>query len=156
VLLITDSEEVWPHPDLCGEDPAAAIGDLRRRGIDARLNIVGLQVGSKKAARQLKAWARAGNGSYFTAKDADSLGRSIRTAVSAPFRVLDQNGNEVASGTVDGSPVGVKPGTYSVVVLSDPVQRFDGIEIEPGGSEALQLPDAPPAPSLEPLPSAGP
>ncbi|MFN8620889.1 MAG: VWA domain-containing protein [Chloroflexota bacterium] len=156
VLLITDSEEVWPNPDLCGEDPAAAVKALRGRGIDARLNIVGLQVASKKASKQLKGWARAGNGSYFTAKDADTLGRSIRTAVSAPFRILDQNGNEVASGTVDGDPVAVKPGTYSVVVLSDPVQRFDGVDIKPGGSASLQLPDAPPAPSLEPLPSTGP
>lgn len=151
VLLITDSEEVWPDPDLCGDDPAAAVRDLRRRGIDARLNIVGLQVKAKKATTQLKKWARLGNGSFFSANDADQLGRSIRTAVSAPFRVLDGAGNEIASGTVDGAGVPVKPGVYSVVVLTDPVARFDGIEIEPGEGETLQLPDATPPPSLEPL-----
>ena len=151
VLLITDSEEVWPHPDLCGDDPAAAVRDLRRRGIDARLNIVGLQVKAKKATSQLKKWARLGNGSFFSANDAEQLGRSIRTAVSAPFRILDTAGNEVASGTVDGASVPVKPGVYSVVVLTDPVVRFDGIEIEPDEGESLQLPDATPPPSLEPL-----
>jgi hypothetical protein len=156
VLLITDSEEVWPNPDLCGDDPAAAVRDLRRHGIDARLNIVGLQVKAKKATAQLRTWARLGNGSFFSANDAGQLGRSIRTALSAPFRVLDAAGNEVASGTVDGSGVPVKPGTYSVVVLTDPVARFDGVQIEPGGSAALALPDAPPPPSLEPLPSSAP
>ncbi len=156
VLLITDSEEVWPHPDLCGEDPAAAIRDLRRRGIDARLNIVGLQVDAKKATQQLRRWARLGNGSFFAARDAEQLGRSIRTAVSAPFRILDAAGNEVASGTVGGTGVPVPPGTYAVVVLTDPVARFDAIEVGPGDSETLQLPDPTPPPSLEPLPDAAP
>ena len=156
VLLITDSEEVWPNPDLCGEDPAAAIRDLRRRGIDARLNIVGLQVDAKKATQQLRKWARLGNGSFFAAKDGDQLERLIRTAVSAPFRILDPAGNEVASGTVDGTGVPVPPGTYSVVVLTDPVVRFDGIVIEPGKDAALQLPEPAPAPSLEPLPAGAP
>jgi len=156
VLLITDSEEVWPDPDLCGDNPAAAVRDLRRRGIDARLNIVGLQVDAKKATAQLRRWARLGNGSFFSAKDAEQLGSSIRTAVSAPFRILDGAGNEIASGTVDGAGVPVKPGVYSVVVLTDPVVRFEGIEVEPGEGAALRLPDASPPPSLEPLPEPAP
>jgi hypothetical protein len=155
VLLITDSEEVWPHPDLCGEDPAAAIKELRGRGIDARLNIVGLQVDARKATQQLRKWARLGNGSFFAAKDGDQLGRLIRTAVSAPFRILDPAGNEVASGTVDGTGVPVPPGTYSVVVLTDPVVRFDDVAIEPGTGQDLQIPEPTPAPSLEPVPAPG-
>jgi Mg-chelatase subunit ChlD len=155
VLLITDSEEVWPHPDLCGDDPAAAIKELRGRGIDARLNIVGLQVDAKKATQQLKKWARLGNGSFFAAKDGDQLGRMIRTAVSAPFRILDPAGNEIASGTVDGSGVPVPPGTYSVVVLTDPVVRFDDVEIKPGEGQDLQLPEPTPPPSLEPVATPG-
>jgi Mg-chelatase subunit ChlD len=151
VLLITDSEEVWPHPDLCGEDPAAAIRELRGRGIDARLNIVGLQVDAKKATQQLRRWARLGNGSFFAAKDGEQLGKLIRTAVSAPFRILDPAGNEVASGTVDGSGVPVPPGTYSVVVLTDPVVRFDDVLIEPGAGQDLQIPEPTPPPSLEPV-----
>jgi Ca-activated chloride channel family protein len=156
VLLITDSEEVWPHPDLCGADPGDAIRDLRRRGIDARLNIVGMQVGARKAKAQLRRWARLGNGTYFEARDAEELGRSIRTAVSAPFRVLDQAGNEVASGTVDGGPVPLPPGTYSIVVLTDPVVRFDGIEVGPGQPISLALPTPEPDASPAPVPSGAP
>jgi hypothetical protein len=150
VLLVTDSEEVWPHPDLCGDDPAAAIRELRRRGIDARVNIVGLAVDARRATRQMRSWARLGNGSFFPARDARQLGESIRTAVSAPFRVLDAAGNEVASGTVGGAGVPLPPGTYSVVVLSDPVTRFDGVVMEPDGSVRLVL-----EPPPERVPSEG-
>jgi hypothetical protein len=140
LLVITDSQEVWPHPDLCGMDPAAAIRSLRRHGIDARLNIVGFGLTNKKAKTQLRTWARLGNGSYFDARGSDDLARAIRAAVGAPFRVEDQAGNEIASGTVGGSPVPVPPGTWDVVVLSDPVQRFEDVVVEPKGSVALTLP----------------
>ena len=106
LLVVTDSREVWPHPDLCGMDPAAAIGNLRRE-IDARLNIVGFGLTNKRAKSQLRRWARLGNGSYFDAKGGEQLARAIRQAVSAPFRIYDAAGNEVASGTVGGLPVPV-------------------------------------------------
>jgi hypothetical protein len=139
LLVVTDSQEVWPHPDLCGMDPAVAIRNLRRRGIDARLNIVGFGLSNKRAKSQLRRWARLGNGSYFDAKGGEQLARAIRQAVTAPFRIYDAAGNEVASGTVGGSPVPVPPGTYSVVVLTEPVARFDGVQVKPDGSVALTL-----------------
>ena len=138
--MITDSQEVWPHPDLCGMDPAAAIRNLRRHGVDARLNIVGFGLTSRKAKTQLRRWARLGNGSYFDARGSDDLARAIRSAVGAPFRIEDQAGNEIASGTVGGSPVPVPPGTWNVVVLSDPVVRFEDVVVEPEGSVKLTMP----------------
>jgi hypothetical protein len=140
VLLITDSEEIWPHPDLCGKDPAAAIRDLRRRGIDARLNIVGMAVSKRKAQQQMRRWARSGNGGYFDASGQDELARALERAVSAPFRVYDEAGNEVAGGTVGGDPVSLPPGRYSVVVLSEPPARFDAVVMLPKGSVTLTLP----------------
>jgi Ca-activated chloride channel family protein len=140
VVLITDSEERWPHPDLCGVDPGKAIADLRRHGIDARVNIVGLAVKDKRAKNQMRTWAHAGNGGYFDAKGGPELARAIERAVSAPFRVYDAAGNEVAGGTVGGDSVPLPPGTYSVVVLADPPARFDDVRIEPGRPVRLTLP----------------
>jgi hypothetical protein len=140
VLLITDSEEIWPHPDLCGVDPADAIRDLRRHGVDARLNIVGMAVSDRRAKGQMRAWARSGGGGYFDASGRDELAKAIERAVSAPFRVLDDAGNEVAAGTVLGDAVPLPPGRYSVVVLADPVARFDAVEIGPGDAVSLTLP----------------
>ena len=80
-----------------------------------------------------------GNGSYFDATNAQELDQAIAKAVLAPFRVLDGDGNVVASGTVGGDPIDLPPGNYTVVVLTDPEQRFESVVIEPGGSVELQL-----------------
>jgi hypothetical protein len=145
LLLITDSEEIWPNPDLCRSDPARAIRNLARQGVDARLNIVGFGVTAKRARAQLRRWARLGNGSFFEARDADELGRAIRQAVSAPFVVYDQGGNEVARGTVDGDPLALPPGTYRVQVESRPPLVFDRVVVDSGRARVLDV-TAPPSP----------
>jgi hypothetical protein len=148
VLLITDGEET------CDGDVEAAIRDLERRGIDARVNIVGFTVRERRIRRDMQAWARLGGGSYFDARGAEDLGRAMAQAVRAPFRVLDEAGNEVASGTLDGEPVEVDPGTYSILVLADPVVRFDAITVGPGESITRELPPpAPDDPEREPEPA---
>jgi hypothetical protein len=138
VVLITDGEET------CDGDVEEAIRDLERRGIDARVNIVGFTVRERRVRRDMQAWARIGRGTYFDARGADDLGRAMAQAVRAPFRVLDAAGNEVASGTLDGEPVAVDPGTYSVVVLTDPVVRFDGVAVGPGEGVSRDVPGAAP------------
>jgi hypothetical protein len=150
VVLLTDGQET------CKGNPGAAIRDLRRHGIDARVNLVGLALTDKRLKVTMRKWARAGNGTYFDAKSKLSLGRALRLAVSAPFRILDAAGNEVASGTVDGDPVPVTPGTYSVVVLTDPIARFDDIEVGPGRSRSLMLPEADTVPAASAAPSDSP
>ena len=134
VVLVTDGEET------CDGDVDEAIRDLERRGIDARVNIVGFTVRDRRLRRDMRDWARLGGGSYFDARGADDLGAAIAQAVRAPFRVLDGAGNEVASGTLDGEPVPVDPGTYSIVVLADPVVRFDGVVVEPSQSVSREMP----------------
>jgi len=129
LLLITDSEEVWPHKDLCGRDPAEAIKGLRAAGIDVRVNVVGLSVDSRQAQRQMRRWAEIGNGAFFRADDTGSLGRAVDTALSAPFVVHDTQGDEVASGTVNGDTVELPPGTYEVVVLTEPRLVIPGVVV---------------------------
>ena len=142
VLLITDSKEIWPNKDLCGKDPETVIRKLKKLGIDARINIVGLAVDDKQARRQMTRWAKLGGGAYFDARNPKQLGDAIRAAVSAPFEVFDASGASVAKGTVGGPAVKVPPGTYRVVVLSDPEVSFDGIVITSEGSVTLTLPSA--------------
>ncbi|MCC6756146.1 MAG: VWA domain-containing protein [Solirubrobacterales bacterium] len=161
LIVITDSEEVWPHPDLCGRDPARSIRGLRRQGIDARVHIVGFGVRDKDARAQLRRWARLGGGSWFDARDADQLTDAVRQAVSAPFQVFAQDGSQVAEGIVGGSPVKLPPGVYRLVVLSDPQAVYEGIVIESEGSVTVTLPlagdqpepDGSPGPGTSPVPS---
>jgi hypothetical protein len=140
VLLITDSEEVWPHRDLCGLDPSRAVRELGRRGIDAHLNIVGLAVKNKRARSQMVRWARLGAGSYFDARNPEQLNRAVATAASAPFQVFDVTGAQVASGTVNGAPIELPPGTYRVVVLTEPEVVFEAVVLDSNGNVALTLP----------------
>jgi hypothetical protein len=133
VVLVTDGEET------CNGDPAAAIQSLIDQGIDVQVNIVGFALDDDALRAQFRDWARIGNGSYFDATNAQELDQAIAKAVQAPFRVLDADGNEVARGTVGGDPIDVPPGAYTVVVLTDPEQRFENVVIEPGGQIELQL-----------------
>lgn len=131
VVLVTDGEET------CDGDPAAAIQSLKDQGVDVQVNIVGFALDDDALRDQFREWAAIGDGTYFDATNSDELDDAIAKAVRAPYRVLDADGNQIAAGTVDGDPVELPPGTYTVVVLTDPEQRFEAVVVEPG--KALEL-----------------
>jgi hypothetical protein len=147
VVLITDGAET------CDGDPAAAIEELRASGLDVRINIVGFAIDDAGLQEQLAGWAELGGGQSFTADDAASLTQGIAAALSAPFRVLDETGEEVASGIVGGDAVTLPPGSYTVEVLTDPVRVFEDVVIRPGMSRRLEVGD--PAAPAEPSPVPG-
>jgi hypothetical protein len=133
VILVTDGEET------CGGDPGVAIQSLVDQGIDVQVNIVGFALDDDALRAQFRDWARIGNGSYFDATNAAELDEAIANAVQAPFRVLDADGKEIARGFVGGDPVEVPAGTYTIVVLTDPEQRFENVEVNPGEDIELKL-----------------
>jgi hypothetical protein len=130
VVLVTDGEET------CDGDPAAEIANLRAQGIDVRVNIVGFAVNDPALQATFEAWAQLGGGRYFNADNAAELNRAVQQALVAPFRVRDAAGAEVATGTVNGDPVSLPAGDYTVEVLTEPTQR---VEITVGGGEAVEV-----------------
>ena len=155
VLLITDSEETWPHRDLCGRDPADAIRKVHRAGITS-VSIIGLAVKDRKATQTMRKWARAGNGTYFSARDLGQLARAVRSAVSAPFAVYDAGGELVTNGIVNAAPVSLPPGSYRVVVSSDPEVTFEAIAIESQQTVTVTMPSAEEPPDSAPSPAPTP
>jgi hypothetical protein len=139
LLLITDSEEIWPHVDLCGQDPEVAIRGLVSQGIDVRLNIVGLAVNARKARRQMERWAEIGGGTYYDAGGGAQLGEAVALALRAPFQVYDASGDLVASGVVGGDALTLEPGTYRVEVLSEPPAIFEDVVVEPQRDVELRV-----------------
>ena len=117
VVLVTDGEET------CDGDPAAEIADLRAQGIDVRVNIVGFAVDDAALQATFEQWATLGGGSYFNANNAGELDAAVNQALAAPFRLLDATGAEVANGVVNGEAVVLPAGTYTVEVLTEPVQQ---------------------------------
>jgi hypothetical protein len=136
VIVVSDGAES------CGGDPAREVRRLRAEGVDVTLNVVGLALKDAKVRRAIRRLAALGGGSYFDARDPAEVAAAIRTAVSAPFQVFDQAGTLVARGTVGGGAVELPPGTYRVVVLTDPQMTYEGIVIETEGAVTVTLPSA--------------
>ncbi|MBA2598683.1 MAG: VWA domain-containing protein [Chloroflexia bacterium] len=126
VVLVTDGEET------CGGDPAAAIRALAGQSIDLRVNIVGFAVADEALKAQFREWAFLGNGQYFDAAGSADLGQAIAAAVQPPFRILDAAGTEVASGLVNGEPIEVPAGAYTLQVLSAETFTIANVVVDSG------------------------
>ncbi len=125
IVLITDGEET------CDGDPQKEIQSLIDQGYDVRVNIVGFAIDELMLKETFRKWARVGNGSYFDAADADELADSIQKAIEIPYEVLNQEGDVVATGVLNGDPVSIPAGTYNINVFLSPVQKIEGVVIEP-------------------------
>lgn len=78
VILISDGQ------DTCGENPCAYIATLPRRGIEFKVDVLGLDLKHDKASRnQLDCIANSSGGKYYDADTAAKLVESISHSVSA-------------------------------------------------------------------------
>ena len=70
VVLVSDGEET------CKGDPCAAVASLLQQGIKLKVHVVGFDVGDKEK-QQLMCIAKAGNGKYFAANNAEQLKEAL-------------------------------------------------------------------------------
>jgi hypothetical protein len=134
IILVTDGEET------CGGDAAAAIRELRSRGADVRVNIVGFAIDELMLQETFADWARLGNGKYFNAKDGRELAASLVESIEVPYAVLDARGTTVATGTVNGAPVAVEAGTYRVVAQTNPPRTIENVVVTMERETSAALP----------------
>lgn len=123
VVLVTDGEET------CDGDPLAAIGELRQAGMDVRVSIVGFAIDDASLTRTFAHWVRAGDGTYVDAKDGAALARALRTSFAPRFEVRASE-EVVATGVVDGEPIDVEPGRYTVRVLAPTPKDVPDVAVE--------------------------
>jgi len=135
VVLLTDGEET------CDGDPAAAIEKLKQDGFDVRINIVGFAIDDDEIKRDFVEWAELGGGEYLDAGEAEGLGEAMTRALQVPYVVIDADGNEIARGLVDGGPVEVPPGRYTVRVEAATTRHFRDAAAAPGARLELSLRD---------------
>ncbi len=124
IVLVTDGEET------CEGDPKAAIQSLKDSGYDVRVNIVGFAIDELELKETFREWANVGNGSYFDAKNAEELGKSIQKAIEIPFEVINAENEVVATGALNGDAVEVPAGNYSIKVLSGKTTTISDVTIE--------------------------
>lgn len=133
VVLLTDGEET------CEGDPGAEIKNLQESGFDVRVNIVGFAIDDEDLKRQFAEWAELGGGQYLDAGEAEGLGEALRKALQIPFTVIDADGEEVASGLVDGGPLEVPPGRYSVRIQTATPRTFRDVSLAPGDEHVVEM-----------------
>lgn len=109
IVLVSDGEPT------CVPDPCKVAKDLSKDGISLRIDVVGLDV-SGKARDQLKCVAKAGNGTYYDAKDAKSLVDSLEVTSTRASRPFDLTGKLVV-GTAD-------PADAPVITRGQYLDRF--------------------------------
>lgn len=106
IILVSDGEET------CGRNPCEVAATLASRGVDVRIDVVGLGVqGSTR--NQLQCIAKVGRGTYTDASDTDDLTSSLERArrrAAEPFQVT---GSSIAgSDSVAGAPT-MAAGTWT-------------------------------------------
>jgi len=126
VVLVTDGEET------CDGDPAAVIRALRARGLELQVSIVGFAIEDPGLREQFQHWAELGGGSYFDARSADELIKSLRTVISGPYRVLDSANNPVAGGIIGGAEIVLPAGTYRLETTGETPRVIENVRIQAG------------------------
>ncbi len=128
VVLVTDGEET------CDGDPIQEIEGLIEQGFDIRVNIVGFAIDDQALKEQFEQWAASGGGHYFDGSSADELNRAVEQALRIPYSVMDDSGEVVASGIVDGEFLVMPAGEYRVEVQCEPPMTFEKVVV-PGDNQ---------------------
>ena len=111
VILLTDGEET------CEGNPEHAIRTLRAEGFDVQVNIVGFAIDDAALKQSFRKWARLGGGVYFDAQEAHQIGEAFEASLTTLFEVRDGDNNVVGKGSVDGTPISLPPGQYTLNLL---------------------------------------
>jgi Mg-chelatase subunit ChlD len=105
VILVTDGKEE------CGGDLSRTVEELRARGLDVRLHIVGFTIDDIQIHDQMQQAATAGKGEYFPAADREGLRQAMTGTLALPYTVYDSRGNEIARGRA-GQELSLTAGSY--------------------------------------------
>lgn len=119
IILVTDGIES------CGGDIKAIAPEIKKSGLEVKVNIVGFDIKEAAERQELEVIAKSTEGLYLDAKDAKGLLSAIQQTLQIEFAVLDAKGGEVARGTVGGAAVKLKPGSYTLrlFVAPEPVEK---------------------------------
>lgn len=109
VILVTDGKEE------CGGDMVQVLEELRGKGLNVRLHVVGFAVKDPEAVQQMQRAAKAGKGRYISAADRPALKKAISQTLAIPYTVRDSSGREIARGSA-GTELSLAAGYYQVAL----------------------------------------
>lgn len=115
IVLVSDGEPT------CDPDPCKVAAQLSKKGIDLRIDVVGLDVDGK-ARDKLKCIADKGNGTYYDADSAEELTESLTTTSVRASRPFDLTGTPVK-----GTPRAANAPTLKTGQYLDTIPLNDGL-----------------------------
>ncbi len=160
IVLVSDGKET------CGGDPCELVRKLKESGIKFIMHVIGFDVNPEEK-EQLECLAKAGGGTYYTARSANEFLFAMKKVVSKPkfeggvlkvtavkngkpfsatVTVYKQGeGDELTWGdTAPNEPYTVRllPGVYDIKVKDEnapeePVVQFKGVEVTSGDTKTL-------------------
>lgn len=132
IVLLSDGEPT------CEPDPCVVASRLRDRGIDLRINVVGLDVAGE-ARRALQCIAQAGGGRYVDADSAEELNESLVAVSVRGLRDFSVAGTPVTGGRSTAEPTALEPGDYTDRSLPDEAPLFYSVPVPEGGGVSVAL-----------------
>lgn len=134
ILLVSDGEAT------CPPDPCRVAADLSRRGIDVRIDVVGLAV-SGAARSELQCIAAEGKGSYYDADSADELVATLDRLSTRAFRPFGIAGTPVTGTPTPADAPGLEPGAAYTDVLpgADETRHYLVQRTIPGSTLRVRL-----------------
>ena len=122
IILLTDGEES------CGGDPEAVAADLRAKGIDVEVHIVGFDLEVEEAA-VMKDVAVAGGGAYYDAQNAAELTNALTKVIEVTANKVGPSWlrtiSPVMGGETPEDALVLTPGTYTLTAhLPKGEERF--------------------------------
>ena len=105
IVLVSDGEEN------CGGNPCKVARDLRKKGAEFYVDVVGMQV-DDTSRNQLTCIASAGGGTYYDVKDIEELDSALTRTSSRAARGYEPAGIPVEGGTATADGAAVKDGQW--------------------------------------------
>ncbi len=130
-ILISDGIES------CDGDIESIAPAIKEAGLKLQVHIVGFDIKEVEARKQLEAIAKSTGGVYLDAKDSQELLSSLEQTLKVEFVLVDEEGEIKARGIVDGEPVEILEGNYTLRLLLQPEPLELAVTVRP--EETLRL-----------------
>lgn len=136
IVLLSDGEPT------CKPDPCDVAKDLRKRGVDLKINVVGLSVGGK-ARSALQCIADAGGGTYYDVNSPEELADSLVTVSVRSLREFSIKGTPVVAAQTSTAATPVKTGQYTDTSKGEGTDNYYLIKRPKGGSTSVAVTSRP-------------
>ena len=134
ILLVSDGQET------CHGKPVQAANDLLAAGYDLRIDVVGFDVaGQDGTADKLREIANATHGTYYDAQSSEQLRTALQSIIRVRYQVFDAQGAKVFDGVLGEAGPQVPPGSYRIVLLSNPPLVLENVVVQSGETTKIQV-----------------